>query len=269
MASIAEFENPPVVETILGLQFSTPENFTPAHIGVFWHECLGEEWKNVKVEPPLDKQIERLDAQGIFSAQRLSLDPVFPSPRLQFTNASDERMIQLQDTWFVYNWRKRKGRYPTYRKLLPDFLGQFSAFLQFVEEKGLGEIKLNQWEVTYINHILKGTVWNDIQDWESVIPEIFGPAAQPPCGILETVNTNWTVLLDDDAGRLRVNIRHVRLRGDENEEAIDFRLTTRGPIKSTDEKEIKSALGKGHDAIVRTFVEATSAKAQKYWRRTS
>ena len=73
-------------------------------------------------------------------------------------------------------------------------------------------------------------------------------------GVLETVNANWMVLLDEGAGRLRVNIRHVKLRSSEQEEAIDFRLTTRGPIDSTDGKAVEAALDIGHDAIVRTFV---------------
>ena len=55
--------------------------------------------------------------------------------------------------------------------LLRDTLGLkfdalFEKFRTFVREMRLGDLRLNQWEVTYVNHLPKGTVWNSPADWQ-------------------------------------------------------------------------------------------------------
>jgi hypothetical protein len=56
---------PPVVETILGVQFKPLRGLQNAHLGAFW-KTLGDEWPTVADAPPLEPQFERFDAGGMW-----------------------------------------------------------------------------------------------------------------------------------------------------------------------------------------------------------
>jgi hypothetical protein len=68
--------------------------------------------------------------------------------RTQIIRADDSRLIQVQDTRFIYNWKKAEaGVYPTYKTTRPEFNEAYIKFKKFVQEFDLGEIRENQWEV--------------------------------------------------------------------------------------------------------------------------
>ena len=52
------------------------------------------------------------------------------------------------------------GEYPRYESIRSETIEVFGKFAQFVEER-LGKIHFNQWEVSYNNHLPRGTVLND------------------------------------------------------------------------------------------------------------
>ena len=62
---LPKYEKPPVVETVLGLQFNPLSAFTNAHLGAFWQSLGVEAWPTVTDKPPLPRQEERFtpDAQ--------------------------------------------------------------------------------------------------------------------------------------------------------------------------------------------------------------
>ena len=58
-----DFEQPPVIEVVCGVSFTTPPGFTVAHIGRFWEE-LGSDFGEVGEVAPLVAVAERFDGSS-------------------------------------------------------------------------------------------------------------------------------------------------------------------------------------------------------------
>ena len=59
------------------------------------------------------------------------------------------------------NWRKvgEGDQYPRYERIRESFEEDFSTFAAFLRRQDLGELKLNQCEVTYVDHVVAGEGW--------------------------------------------------------------------------------------------------------------
>ena len=60
---------------------------------------------------------------------------------------------------FYFNWRRMQEdeAYPRYETIIEDFKKTLSVFEKFLEEEGLGSVNPERCELTYINHISKGS----------------------------------------------------------------------------------------------------------------
>ena len=76
-------------------------------------------------------------------------------PRLWMVNDNDTRLIQVQPDRLVVNWRKVGGDdvYPRYEAIREQFTAVVDKFSAFLAEQELDELRVNQCEITYINHI--------------------------------------------------------------------------------------------------------------------
>lgn len=259
-SDLPKFKAPPVVEVVLSLQFESLPKLSAAHIGWYWQEKLGAEWSKVDAAPKLkDAFGERTE----WERSALRIEAARPQNiRLQFTQDGDERMIQVQDTRFIYNWRKRAEGYPSFDALLPEFEKRFEDFSAFVRESQVGDITLNQWELTYVDHIEKGTLWDSPSDWKDVSP--FLGSISVDGQTLETIRAEASFILGDYKGRLTVNSNHVRIGGPDGPEAIGLNFTVRGPV----EGDYRTGLRFGHEHALRSFVSFTSERAHAFWKRS-
>jgi uncharacterized protein (TIGR04255 family) len=173
-------------------------------------------------------------------------------------------MLQVQDTRFILNWRKQAGPYPSFDVLSSEIVEPFSAFRRFVDDAGLAPLELNQWEVTYVNRIHKGELWESPKDWPRIIPSLAFPPAGRSDIAGETFSSDWRYRIGDDRGRLYVALRHAKA-APTAEEFMQLTLTARGPISP--DTSAADGFKLGRDAIVRTFTTMTSKFAQEYWRR--
>src|SRR5690348_16249248 len=124
------FERPPLIEMVLGVQFSPLVALTSGHLGWFWKTRLGQEWEKTVDAVPLPPETETFgDPSGLsFPAFRFSLGPPPTSVRLQIINKTGDRMIQLQSSRFHYNWQQQLGLYPSYSQMRGDFDDYFGSF---------------------------------------------------------------------------------------------------------------------------------------------
>src|SRR3989304_8583091 len=154
---LPKFDAPPVIETVLGVQFSRLPGFSTAHAGWFWKSYLKgpERWPKVVDAARLEDQTERF-GEEVWVRPVVRLTASGAAQRTQIIRADDERMIQIQDSRFILNWRKQSHDYPSYDVLVPEFRESFASFSRFVQDAGFGSLDLNQWEVTYLNHVPKG-----------------------------------------------------------------------------------------------------------------
>ena len=265
---LPKYNKPPVVETVLGVQFERLSKCGNAHLGVFWQQ-LGGDWPNVSDVPCLDPEFERFGEEKNWLPAgfqfKVSQDP---ATRLQIRNRTNDRMIQVQNGRLLYNWLGHDGEgYPSFERVEPDFQRVLGVFRQFLAEQSLGELQPNQWEVTYVNHIPKGTVWNDPREWIDVFPSLAVLPSKARSVRLESFGGQWHYEIEPKRGRLHVNLAHGWRKKPSEQEMLALNLTARGPVRTGDEggPSLSEGLRIGHETIVRSFTELTSDKAHQYW----
>jgi uncharacterized protein (TIGR04255 family) len=263
------FAKAPVVETVLGVQFDGLPNFTNAHLGAFWKE-LDDGWTKPEDAPPLRDQHERFGSDQMWSPLgqiAFEVSSGGSRARMQVRNSNSDRMIQLQNGRFHLNWLGHGGApYSRHDEISREFFDHLKKLEAFAARYGLGEIKPNQWEVTYVNKIPKGTVWNSPADW----PKVFSSDVCFPLKLhqaeLENVGGEWHYQIASQRGRLHVEITSAReLPISDGGEILIFKLTARGPVEPSAGWDLPSGIELGHEVIVKSFVMLTSDKARKFW----
>lgn len=264
-----DYERPPVVETILGVQFDPLQGLSNAHQGLFW-DSLGAEWPTLSDSPPLEPQFERFTGEN-WAPPGIAFRLVQTmSSRLQIKNAEENRLIQVQNGRLHLNWLGKGGaNYPRFSRMLTEFLEIVERFNRFIADRHVGAFRPNQWEVTYINQIPQGTVWNSPADWGFFLPlsnpRNYGTSAQ-----LESFNGEWHFVIPNNRGRLHIQWQHGKIQ-DAPKEMVGLTLTARGPLDSdpNDFKgnlvRLRAGLEIGHQAIVLSFRDLMSAEANRYW----
>jgi uncharacterized protein (TIGR04255 family) len=269
MSGTPDFANPPVVELVLGAQFSPLTKLTAGHFGLFWNE-LGAEWSEPADALPLPDQFELFDRPrwnrpvGL----ELRLEPVRLPGRFMVAHRDhdNDRLLQIQATQFHLNWRRRKGAYPSYRRLISEFEAMFDRFTAFVEAAGLGKVAVNQWELTYIDAFPQGEYWQTPADWSTFLPGLFGTLRSADGLILEHRAAEWSYEITPKRGRLHLAARPGRT-ADGEQAALLFQTTSRGPVGG--DVTLRAGLDLGHDAAVGTFLRVTSPEAQQRWGKKS
>lgn len=267
---LPDYTNPPVVETILGVQFDRLPNFRNTHAGAFWTTYLRDQWPVLIDAPPLESQLERFDEAGQWPqfVMQLAIAQEFPA-RLQFKTRKSDQMIQVQNDRLFFNWLGQDGgSYPRYESVRAGFNCALDQFTAFVAQEQLGMFRPIQWEVTYLNQIPKGTVWNTVEDWRFFKPL----GAVPTIGGLiegESFAGNWHFVIPGKRGRLHVQWQHGKRAIPTPKEAIVLTLTARGPVPAVEAsgatKAVLDSLDLGHNTIVRAFPKLMSDDANKYW----
>jgi uncharacterized protein (TIGR04255 family) len=263
--TLPKFDRPPVVETVLSAQFARLPKFRTAHAGVFRESYLGKEWSTLEEQPRIDDHFERFGDErkwGMAGGIRFS---AIESQRTQIIGVDVTRMIQVQDSRFIYNWRKGESvAYPSYDTTRREFDKLYARFRDFTGLQNLGEIEENQWEVSYVNHLLKGDLWDSPSDWAQIFPWLRRPQeALGPDG----VQVGWDLVLPNERGRLHIHLYHGRISMD-GPEALILDLTARGPASKLPDFSVVDGFQIGHSAIGRSFAAMTSEKAHAHWGRT-
>jgi len=267
LGPLVDYDRPPVVETILGVQFERLAGFCNGHLGAFWKTLDQEEWPTAADAPPLPPQFERFTEEARWARGlqfRLSQDP---AARLQIKNRNGDRMIQVQNNRFHFNWLGQAGgEYPRYERVREGFVEVLQRFLEFLRAEQLGPFRANQWEVTYLNHIPKESVWKTPGDWGFFLPLRSVPTLE---GLVEgeSFSGEWHFLIPGRRGRLHVQWRHGLKAEPTQQELVVLTLTARGPIEpiSDDLNVILQGLDLGRKTIVESFAKLMSEEANKYW----
>lgn len=262
---LPSFLRPPVKETVLGVHFEPLQELRNTHLGAFW-ERLGPEWPDVTDAHALPPQFERFDDSAVFGPSLGIFLTDQPTVREQIRNADKNRMLQIQNGQVHYNWLGHGGaEYARYPVILDEFTSLFRAFRDFLVLNRVGECLPIQWEVTYVNHIPKGSVWTSPADWNRVFR--YAPSATVNAGgaRLESINGEWHYEIEPKRGRLHVIVQHGKQPGTKGEPLIVLTLTARGPIDKSDLDGVRHGLDLGRETIVRAFKDLTSNEAHTFW----
>lgn len=258
------YSNPPCIERVLGVQFDPIPQLTAGLIGQFWSTLDQEEWPVSRDADYLQPQVEEfgesipnLNALRFHFSQRVNI-------RVQIQSQQNDRLIQIQNDRFHFNWKRTRNgdEYPRYDSLRMKFIEQWNSFLQFLNDHKIEPPILNQWEVTYLNHIPQGTVWDSPQDW--VFFRSLNPLSPEEDLLhLESFGGEWHFVIPEHRGRLHVKWSHTY--SSEKKQLIVLNLTARGAVASTGTESLMDGLDLGRQQIVDSFQRLMSSTANQYW----
>jgi uncharacterized protein (TIGR04255 family) len=264
---LPDFDNPPVVETVLSIQFERLSAMQSVHFGLFWRR-LQERYPKTEERPALAPVIERFP-EPISRGGRIQFEAVeAPAlPRLWLLNELGTEMIQVQNDRFIKNWRKagEKDKYPHYEPVIkPAFERDFREFQEFLAEERLGVIKVNQCEITYVNHIVSGEGWQKLDEMDRIFAFWNQPSAPVP-GKAEDFGIHARFPIADahghPIGRLYLDA-HPALRATDNRPMYVMNLTARGLYGEGIE-----FFDIGRQWIVKSFEQLTTADMHRIWRK--
>ncbi len=263
-SALPDYDKPPVTEVVFGVQFKKLETLKTPHIGFLWERFGRKKYPECQEMPPLNHILETQER----SAPQSPTIETFtkpPLPRIFFVNATKNHLIQVQQDRFHQNWRKLKSddTYPRYASLYPKFTKSWGAFAGFIRELNLGDLELDQYELTYVNHIPRGEGWSNLSDIENVFPEF--QCKTNGRFLPEPENVFWRkiYLLPNDKGRLYVSLR-LAVSHELKERIMILDLTARGFYA----EEMDAWFEIAHEWIVRGFTDLTSGNIQKsLWKR--
>ena len=259
--TLPDFENPPAVETLMGTHFAPIERWQAPHFGLFWAR-IKKEYPRVQIQPP----VINLPPPGLLPTQLQS--PVEFPLRCWFFNQDETRLIQVQSNLFLHNWRKttQTDRYLHYDALRPHFEREWQGFRSFLDQEGLGSVNVSMCEVTYVNHIDRGSGWETFADLADVFPNwspsTSGSVLPPP----ELVAINATYPLKDIEGRLQISAQPA-VRQNDAKETVQLTVTVRCKPSSSSNEEIYRSLDEARKWVTLGFTDFTSGKMHKIWGR--
>ena len=271
MHQTPDFTKPPIIEFVLGVQFAPLVNMTTGHFGLFWDKLGREAWPHVGDEPPLDPQFELFDKPrwNVPRQMQFRLKPGFQPGRFTLQNPKKDRMIQLQDTRLLLNWRRTtegQVKYPSYKTLIRDFEETFELLGGFAEENNLGSLQPNQWEITYVDSFPQSEHWQTPADWHSVLPGLFGTiSATQDSGLqLEHRAAEWSLEIAPKLGRLHINAQ-LGFLPECSQSSLLLNLTARGPVGPPGKASLREGLDLGHRVSVKEFLGMVSKQVQTTW----
>jgi uncharacterized protein (TIGR04255 family) len=258
---LASYTNPPIVESVLGVEFSEPiKGWNLGHYGMFWQR-VREKYPTLEVNQPLT------DESGLF----LTAEPILP--RCWYVAPASDRLVQIQPDRFIVNWRRRpqgaNEEYPHYPANRDIFLTEWNAFTDFLASEKLTLPAVKRCEVTYVNQIDQGQGWENSGDLEDVFTCWKGKSDDPLFSRPEHVSFNLAYMVHE---RVVLNCQlSPTIRIDTGKQSLRFNLTAKvepQPEVTGTVEGILSALDECRYAVVKGFESLTTVPIQQFWGKT-
>lgn len=265
---LPDYEKPPVIEVVYGIQFAPlPELRTPL-IGLLW-QSIKSEYPKFQEMPVLSPVIERFDQEGKTEQATLELLEGAPLPRMFFLDSNENWVMQIQNDRFLHNWKKVKDTdvYPRYGVVSDRFFKAWDRFCEFSRSEGVSQPKINQLELTYINHIPVPGNRTVTEEIAAVFPDIFWRTNRGFLPAPESLAWKTSFLFPKNQGRLHISLRHVLRRKDKIPTLL-LELTARGVPSTLEPSHVRDWFSLGREWIVRGFSDLTDLSVQKnIWSR--
>jgi uncharacterized protein (TIGR04255 family) len=269
---LPDFDSPPVTEVALSVQFASLPLFRSVHVGLYWRE-IRNEYPVVSEQAPIAPAFETFGVAPVpVPSFRVQTTLVPPMTRHWFETTNGEHLVQLQHDRILHNWRKRSPEmeYPRYESLCAKFTDELGKLATLFRQEGLGEIRPNQCEVTYINTITLTGGETPHEHLAQITPLWTGDLSEPSPGSPEitTIQTRFVLRKDHTPfGRVYVTFTPA-FRAIDHKPVVQLEITARGKPDQESIAAAFSLLDEERDVVVRTFASVTTRLMHKEWGRT-
>ncbi len=255
------FRNPPLIEVIMGMQFSNPLNYRTLDLADFWTALDRTTFPSYTEMSPLDPYVPE-------NMQVIEMSRLPKLRRIWFESEKKQALIQVQQDRFIYNWRRpvhnmeNENCYPRYEKVKGSFLSYYKIFKGTMNNKNIENIIPSFLELTYvnfidlpknglyeINNIFKDIAWKTddrcIQTPERIDHKYFFRIADLP--ITLTIHLSTTQSIHD--GKI----------------GLSYELSARGPFNSLSETDVIDWFDNANLWITHSFTDMTTQYMHKKW----
>lgn len=267
MSGEITYDNNPVIERVIGIQFRRIKEFATWHIGEL-RQLLKSDYPRIRELEPLDPSFEIFGApQPSAPVIRLERVTVF-QPRIWFISEDDTEVVQFQSDRLVFNWRKRpvNAEYPRYPILRTKFAEVYRKVSLALSEFKLPPIHTNQCEITYINHLHDSEPdnwWTSPEKAVNFFKEISNiPNATPEDARFQI---RYTLPTGAGAPHARLIVTGEPQLSMQGAKLYSLNLSVKGSPKTAELDSVMDFLNMGHEQIVCTFDKIATPHAQKLW----
>lgn len=270
-ADLPDFKRPPISEAVLSMQFASLTKLQNVHMGLLWNR-IRSKYPKVTEQAPIAPVFETFGSSAALSEQRLQIEALLSPPvhRYWFEEESGGELLQFQQDRIIHNWRRGSstGEYPRYETVRAHFGSDLAAVIEFLHDEGLGEIRPNQCELTYVNSI-------ELSDGD-------------PYKQIERVTTLWTgksnskleienaqlqtrFLLQRDGkpyGRVYVSLSPAIYKPN-NAPIMKLEIVARGKPDTDTVEEAFALLDEQRGSVVRMFNDITTPEMHKLWEKVT
>ena len=274
---LPEWKRPPLDEVAIAIQFREIGDFQSVHFGELFEEYKRHGFGCTEDQHPIDPKYETFGKTVGDSIQLRFHQGPPPLRRVWFMNDDDHELVQVQQDRFIYNWRKIEGsgEYRRFDNLYPKFEQNLAIFREFLKERQLGDLEIDQCELSYFNVI-------EIQEGESF------------CKAFDRVFKEWSenddainiadVVVHPEMSRFRKSYRinsatdsspvarvHVNADPAQHEntkqQVVKLQIVFRGPPFGQSDQDLFKLFAIGRESIVRIFDSIISEECHKAWGR--
>jgi uncharacterized protein (TIGR04255 family) len=270
-ADLPDFDDPPVVEVYLSAQFEPISGFDAGHLGACWEE-FHSQFPKAKHQPVLAHELEHFGAFPISPAFQIPLRLPDIQVRLALTSDDEAQLIQIQADRFVHNWRKigSDAAYPRYEAIREQFETYFKTFCRILDAHNLDAPKIDQCEVSYINHIPASAERGGHAGAPRVFRQLQLMQDTEPLPETEDIGVRARYILRDENNapfaRLHTLMQPAAINGPDDRVFL-FSLLVRGRPAAPTIASSFDFYDLGRSVIVRAFAALTTPEMHKAWRR--
>ena len=261
-ADLPNYDNPPLTEVIVGVQYEPFEKFNAIMLGEIY-SLFKPNFPEVEEKPWLPPKMETFGGVSAPPAIQFGLLPDPMAPRLWFLSRSKDHLLQFQKDRLLLNWTKRDSgdAYPHFDGILDTFVTCLGQLGKYYSSKGHA-LRLSQAEVSYVNTIPVPS-FSRLSEWLLV--------GSPPEDPITSLRFASEEVMFDAKRRptrrfyIEVDSAHAQ-EGDDK--AYRLVLTVRGKPHADEQIGLADYLLAYRRKIVETFDRINTTQAKKEWGRT-
>jgi len=261
MTRLPEFENPPVVEMALGVQFRPLLAVRGITLGPL-RERWRAEYPRVEEQAPLAPGIEGGLAPGLGLA--IGFGPV-PPVRHWFLSEDGANLVQVQNDRLIVNWRQGDNArlYPRYERMRAVFEQRLREFAGFVEDERLGAVEIVQAELNYIKAVpveagQQGHLGRLLRAWGGTAGHHLGEPEQARVALAFPI-------ADIGQPPVRLHVSVDPAQRPDGAPLLFMTLTARGAPAGHAIQDALKFLDQAHDHVTRSFLELTPEAMHTIW----